>query len=129
MARRRSILVLPLTGAGGDTAQTDLADAITDELIASFGSLPGVFVIGRGTAFTFRGRTPDIRQLGRDLDVRYVLDGTVRRSDAQILVSLHLQDTSTGGHSGPTGSSCRWSTSAACPGWCFRASGARWATS
>ena len=95
-ARRRSMLVLPFSDAGGDPVPGGLADAITEELIAGFGASYYFTVIGRGTAFGYRGRTPDLRQLGREQDVRYVLDGTLRRFGGQVLISIHLQDTASG---------------------------------
>ncbi len=73
-----------------------LADAITEELIAGFGGVYNFTVIGLGTAFAYRGRPTELRQLGRELGVRYVLDGTLRRSGEQVLVSLHLQETGSG---------------------------------
>jgi TolB-like protein len=95
-ARRRSMLVLPFSDAGGDPVPGGLADAITEELIAGFGASYYFTVIGRGTAFGYRGRTPDLRQLGQEQDVRYVLDGTLRRFGGQVLISIHLQDTGSG---------------------------------
>lgn len=95
-ARRRTLLVLPFTDAGGDPVPGGLADGITEELIAGFGGVYNFTVIGRGTAFAYRGRPTELRQLGRDLGVRYVLDGTLRRFGTQVLVSIHLQDTGSG---------------------------------
>jgi TolB-like protein len=93
---RYSIVVLPFVNRGGDPEQDYLAAGITDDLTTILGRLPGSFVIGRGTAATYRGRTMDVRQLGRDLGVRYAVEGSVRRLGGQVRVDAQLLDTGTG---------------------------------
>jgi hypothetical protein len=76
---RLSIVVLPFDNLSGDPEQQFFADGITDDLTTDLSHLPDSFVIARGTAFTYRGKQVDIKQVGRELGVRYVLEGSVRR--------------------------------------------------
>src|SRR5262249_42662918 len=78
-APRLSIVVLPFENLSGDPEQEYFADGITDDLTTDLSHLPGSFVISRGTAFTYKGRPVDAKQIGRDLGVRYVLEGSVQR--------------------------------------------------
>src|SRR5215470_6925330 len=78
MASRFSIAVLPFANLGGDSRQDYVADGITDSLTTDLShALPGSFVVSRDTAFTYKGRIGDVRQIGRELDVRYALTGSV----------------------------------------------------
>ena len=70
---RLSIVVLPFTNLGGDPSKDYLADVITEELTSSLSRIAGSFVIARSTAFTYKGKPIDVRQVGRDLGVRYAL--------------------------------------------------------
>ncbi len=92
--RHLSFVVLPFQSLGADPEHEHLADGITDDLIEGLSRLGGT-VIARGTAFTYKGKPIDIRQVGRELGVRYVLDGTVRRSGNDIRVSARLGDAAT----------------------------------
>ena len=78
-APRLSIVVLPFENLSGDQEQDYFADGITDDLTTDLSHLPDSFVIARGTAFTYKGKPVDAKQIGRDLGVRYVLEGSVRR--------------------------------------------------
>jgi TolB-like protein/DNA-binding winged helix-turn-helix (wHTH) protein/Tfp pilus assembly protein PilF len=91
-----SIVVLPLASAGGDPAQDRLADALTDEITVDLSRIPETFVIARATAESYRGRSVDARQVGRELGVRYVLDGGLVRLGDSVRLTLHLVDADTG---------------------------------
>jgi len=75
-----------------------VADAVTEDLTSDLSRLAGSFVISRNTAFTFKGRAVDARQIGRELGVRYALEGSVRRMGATVRVNAQLADTHTGAH-------------------------------
>ena len=93
---RFSVVVLPFLNRGGDPEQDYLAAVVTEDLTTILGRLAGSFVIGRGTAATYRGRTVDARQLGRELGVRYAVEGSVRRMGEQVRVDAQLLDTGSG---------------------------------
>jgi TolB-like protein/DNA-binding winged helix-turn-helix (wHTH) protein/Tfp pilus assembly protein PilF len=95
---RLSIVVLPfqnLSDAGGDDY---LDEAITDDLTSDLSRVPGMFVIARQTAYTYQGKTVDIRKVGEELGVRYALEGSVRRLGDQLRVNAQLVATETGAH-------------------------------
>jgi TolB-like protein/class 3 adenylate cyclase/Tfp pilus assembly protein PilF len=91
-APRLSIVVLPFTNLSNDPEQQYFADGITDDLTADLSRLENMFVISRNTAFTYQGKRVDTKQIGRELGVRYVLEGSVRRSGNQVRVSAQLID-------------------------------------
>src|SRR5947209_3642772 len=95
---RLSIVVLPFANLSGDTAQLYLADAVTDDLTTDLSRIPDLVVISRNTAFTYRDRPIDTRQIGRELNVRYLLQGSVRRSGKQIRVNAQLIDAESDAH-------------------------------
>jgi adenylate cyclase len=95
---RLSIVVLPFVNLGGDPAQDYLADVITEELTTSLSRIAGSFVIARSTAFTYKGKPIDVRQLGRDLGVRYALEGSAQRSDNRARVTVQLIDAESGAY-------------------------------
>lgn len=97
-APRLSIVVLPFTNLSGDPNEDYFADGITEDLTADLSRLAGSFVISRNTAFTFKGKAVDARQVGRELGVRYVLEGSVRRMGRSVRVNAQLVDAGTGGH-------------------------------
>jgi TolB-like protein len=94
---RLSIVVLPFTNLSDDRKQQYFADGITDDLTTDLSRITGMFVISRNTALTYRNKRIDARQIGRELGVRYLLDGSVRRSDDQVRVNVQLIDSETGG--------------------------------
>jgi TolB-like protein len=96
--RRASIVVLPFTNLSGDPNQEYFADGITEDLTSDLSRLVGRFVISRNTAFTFKGKVVDARQVGREHGVRYVLEGSVRRMGRTVRVNARLVDASTGAH-------------------------------
>jgi len=77
---RLSIVVLPFANMGSDPEQEYFADGVTESLITDLSRISGSFVIARNTAFTFKGKAVDVKQVGRELNVRYVLEGSVQRS-------------------------------------------------
>jgi adenylate cyclase len=95
---RLSIVVMPFANLSNDPEQEYFADGITDDLTTDLSRISGSFVIARNTAFTYKGRSVDVRQIGRELGVRYVLEGSVRRTGDQVRVNVQLIDTQTGTH-------------------------------
>jgi adenylate cyclase len=93
-----SIVVLPFTNLSGDPTQDYFADGITENLTTDLSRLSGSFVIARNTAFTFKGKNADARQIGKELGVRYVLEGSVQRDQNQVRVNAQLIDAKSGGH-------------------------------
>ena len=89
---RLSIVVLPFANLGSDPEQQYLADGITEDLTIDLSRIAHLFVISRNTAFSYRNKPIDTKQIGRELGVRYVLEGSVRRSGAQVRVTAQLID-------------------------------------
>ena len=96
-APRLSIVVLPFTNLSGDPTQDYFADGITEDLTTDLSRLAGSLVISRNTAFTYKGKVADARQIGRELGVRYVLEGSVRRAGRSVRINAQLVDAGTGG--------------------------------
>jgi adenylate cyclase len=90
-----SIAVLPFQNLSGDPAQEYFADGITEEITTALARLRGFFVIARNSAFTYKGRTVDVKQIGRELGVRYVLEGSVQRAGERVRIGVHLADAGT----------------------------------
>jgi adenylate cyclase len=97
-APRLSIVVLPFANLSNDPEQGYFADAITDDLTTDLSRVPHMFVISRNTAVTYRNRAIDTKQIGRELGVRYVLEGSIRRSGNQIRINAQLIDAETDAH-------------------------------
>jgi TolB-like protein/Flp pilus assembly protein TadD len=97
-AARLSIVVTPFANLSGDPAQDYLADALTDELTTSLARIRNSFVIARNTAFTFKGKPVDAKAIGKDLGVRYVLEGSVQPSGDRMRVNAQLIDAGSGAH-------------------------------
>jgi TolB-like protein/class 3 adenylate cyclase len=97
-APRLSIVVLPFANFGGDPEQDYFVDGVTESLTSDLSRISGSFVIGRHTAFTYKGKAVDLRQVGRELNVRYVLEGSVQRSGDRLRVNVQLVDAETGAH-------------------------------
>jgi adenylate cyclase len=97
-APRLSIVVLPFANLSNDPEQQYFADGITEDLTTDLSRISGSLVISRNTAFTYRDKSIDTKQIGRELGVRYVLEGSVRRSGSQIRVSSQLIDAATDAH-------------------------------
>jgi adenylate cyclase len=98
IAPRLSIVVLPFANLSNDPEQQYFADGITDDLTTDLSRLAGVFVIARNTAFTYKDKQIDANQIGRELGVRYMLEGSVRRSGNQVRVNAQLVDAESGAH-------------------------------
>jgi TolB-like protein/DNA-binding winged helix-turn-helix (wHTH) protein len=95
---RPSIAVLPLVNLSGDPDQEHFADGITEDLITGLSRIRWLFVIARNSTFQYKGKCPDIRQVGRELGVRYVLEGSVRRQGKRLRINAQLIDAIGGGH-------------------------------
>ena len=93
-----SIVVLPFENFSGDKEQDYFADGITDDLTTDLSHLPDSFVISRGTAFTYKGKPVDAKAIGRELGVRYLLEGSVRRLGEKVEINAQLISTETGAH-------------------------------
>jgi TolB-like protein len=97
-APRLSIVVLPFSNLGGDPEQEYFVDGVTESLTTDLSRISGSFVIGRNTAFTYKGKPVDLKQIGRELNVRYVLEGSVQRSGNRLRVNVQLIDADSGAH-------------------------------
>ena len=95
---RLSIVVLPFANMGGGAEQEHFVDGVTESLTTDLSRIRGSFVIGRNTAFTYKGKAVDLKQIGRELNVRYVLEGSVQRSGNRMRVNVQLIDAETGNH-------------------------------
>jgi TolB-like protein len=97
-AARLSIAVLPFSNIGSDPEQDYFVDGVTESLTTDLSRITGSFVIARNTAFSYKGKLPDVRQVGRELNVRYVLEGSVQRGGNRLRVNVQLIDAETGNH-------------------------------
>jgi len=93
-----SIAVLPFSNMSDDPAQEYFSDGITEDLITDISKVSGLFVVARNSTFAYKGKSVDVRQIARELGVRYVLEGSVRRAGEQVRVNAQLIDATTGGH-------------------------------
>jgi adenylate cyclase len=93
-----SIIVLPFANMSGDPEQEYFADGLTENVTTDLARFHELFVIGRNTAFSFKGKAIDLRRVGRELGVRYVLEGSVQRTDDRMRVNVQLVDATTGHH-------------------------------
>ena len=93
-----SIAVLPFTNMSGDADQDYFADGITEDIITGLSRYSSLFVIARNSAFVYKGKAVDVRQVGRDLGVRYVLEGSVRKAGSRLRITGQLVEAETGRH-------------------------------
>jgi adenylate cyclase len=93
-----SLVVLPFTNLSGDPAQDYYADGITENLTTELSRIKGSFVIARNTAFTYKGKPVDAKEIGKGLGVRYVLEGSVQRDQNRVRVNAQLIDAESGAH-------------------------------
>ena len=93
-----SIVVLPFANIGGDPEQEYFVDGVTESLTTDLSRISGSFVIARNTAFTYKGKHVDVKQIGRELNVRYALEGSVQRGGNRMRVNVQLIDAETGNH-------------------------------
>jgi adenylate cyclase len=98
LAPRLSIVVLPFANLSDDREQDYFADGVTDDLTTDLSRIADSFVIARNTAFTYKNKPVDVKQVGRELGVRYVLEGSVRRSGDRVQINAQLIDAETGAH-------------------------------
>jgi adenylate cyclase len=95
---RPSLAVLPFQNMSGDTEQDYFCDGIAEEIITGLSRIPSIRVVARNSSFAYKGKSPDVRQVGKELNVRYVLEGSVRKSAARVRVTGQLVETDTGAH-------------------------------
>jgi TolB-like protein/class 3 adenylate cyclase len=93
-----SIVVLPFANIGNDPEQEHFVDGVTESLTTDLSRISGSFVIARNTAFTYKSKPFDVKQIGRELNVRYVLEGSVQRGGNRMRVNVQLVDAETGNH-------------------------------
>jgi len=93
-----SIAVLPFQNMSGDAEQEYFADGITEDIITALSHIPSLFVIARNSSFAYKGKAIDIRQIGRELGVRYVLEGSVRKAGQRLRITGQLVEAETGSH-------------------------------
>ena len=98
LPNRPSIAVLPFQNLSGDAEQEYFADGIVEDIIMALSRLRWLFVIARNSSFTYKGRAVDVKEVGRDLGVRYVLEGSVRKSANRVRIAGQLIDASSGAH-------------------------------
>jgi TolB-like protein/DNA-binding winged helix-turn-helix (wHTH) protein len=98
LPNKPSIVVLPFTNLSGDPEQDYFSDGITEELITTLARFPSLFVIARHSAFMYKGKAVKIEDVGKELGVRYVLEGSVRRAEQQVRINVRLVDVLTGDH-------------------------------
>jgi TolB-like protein/DNA-binding winged helix-turn-helix (wHTH) protein/predicted Zn-dependent protease len=90
-----SIAVLPFTNLSGDREQEYFSDGITDDLITALSRVPGLFVIARASSFTYKGKAAKLQEVSRELGVKYVMEGSVRKAAEQTRITVHLADATT----------------------------------
>jgi TolB-like protein/class 3 adenylate cyclase len=98
LPEKPSIAVLPFINMSGDPEQEYFADGMVDDIITALSHFKALFVIARNSSFTYKGRAVDVKQIGRELGVRYVLEGSVRKSANRVRITGQLVDTTTGAH-------------------------------
>ena len=96
LPEKPSIAVLPFHNMTGETEQEYFVDGMVEEITTTIARLPWLFVIARNSAFTYKGRAIDVKQAGRKLGVRYILEGSVRKAGGRVRISGQLVDTTTG---------------------------------
>src|SRR5262252_3302097 len=95
---RPSLAVLPFENLSGDPEQEYFSDGMVEEITMAIARLPWLFVIARNSAFTYKGKAVDVKQVARELGVRYLLEGSVRKAGQRVRITGQLIDTSTGAH-------------------------------
>jgi adenylate cyclase len=93
-----SIAVLPFQNMSGDSEQDYFADGMVEDIITALSRFRALFVIARNSSFTYKGKAVDIKQVGRELGVRYVLEGSVRKAANRVRITGQLIDATTGAH-------------------------------
>jgi adenylate cyclase len=98
LPEKPSIAVLSFQNMSGDPEQEYFVDGLVEEIITALSSFKSLFVIARNSSFSYKGKSPDVRQVGRELGVRYVLEGSIRKSANRVRLAAQLIDTLTGNH-------------------------------
>src|ERR1700736_4877101 len=98
LPEKPSIAVVPFQNMSGDAEQEYFADGITEDLITDLSKLSGLFVIARNSSFVYKGRSVKVQEIGRDLGVRFVLEGSVRKAGNRVRITAQLIDAGSGGH-------------------------------
>ena len=98
LPQKPSIAVLSFANLSDDPQQAYFADGIAEDLMTDLSRLSGLFVVSRNSAFSYKGKNVDLRQVARELGVRYIVEGSVRRSDDRVRINVQLIDATTGGH-------------------------------
>jgi adenylate cyclase len=98
LPEKPSLAVLPFQNMSGDPEQEYFADGMVEEITTAISRLPWLFVIARNSSFTYKGRAVDVKQVARELGVRYVLEGSVRKAGSRVRITGQLIDTATGAH-------------------------------
>jgi TolB-like protein len=98
LPQKPSIAVLPFQNLSGDPAQDYFADGVVEDIITGLARIKWLLVIARNSSFAYRGQAVDVKRIGRELGVRYVLEGSVRRVDGRLRINALLVDTATGAH-------------------------------
>jgi len=98
LPNKPSIAVLPFTNLSSDPEQEYFADGVVEDITMALSRFPWLFVIARNSSFTYKGRAVDVKQVGRELGVRYVLEGSVRKAGNRIRIAGQLIDAETGAH-------------------------------
>src|SRR5215475_11214644 len=98
LPEKPSIAILPFQNLSGDSQQDYFADGMVEEIITALSRIRWLFVIARNSSFTYKGRSVDARQVGRELGVRYVLEGSVRKANGRLRITAQLIDAESGGH-------------------------------
>jgi adenylate cyclase len=93
-----SVAVLPFANMSGDPEQEFFADGIAEDVITALSRYPSLFVIARNSSFTYKGRAVDVKEVGHELGVRYVLEGSLRKAGSRIRVTAQLVEAETGRH-------------------------------
>ncbi|HEX8842725.1 MAG TPA: TIR domain-containing protein [Sphingomicrobium sp.] len=96
--RGASICVLPFVNMSGDPEQEYFSDGITEDIITDLSKVSALFVVARNTAFTFKGKVMDVKEVGQAMDVTHVLEGSVRKAGDRVRITAQLIDAATGGH-------------------------------
>ena len=98
LPEKPSIAVLPFQNMSGDPEQEYFSDGMTEDLITDLSKVSGLFVIARNSSFAYKGRSVKVQEIGRDLGVRFVLEGSVRKAGNRVRITAQLIDASNGGH-------------------------------
>src|SRR5262249_44875021 len=95
---RPSIAVLPFENMSGDTEQQYFADGVVEEIITALSRFSGLFVIARNSSFKYKGQAVDVKQVGQELGVRYILEGSVRKAGQRVRITGQLLGAASGAH-------------------------------